>query len=438
MNRSDKTPYAGSVTVIPPPDQIAVLRPRPAMGGFNLKNTFKALGFRNYKLWFIGHLASLVGTFMQVTAQGFLVYELTGSPAYLGYVGFAAGVPSWFLMLYGGVVADRFSRRRLLQITQAYLMILAIVLAVLTFTGLIRPWHIIALSFCVGIGHAFDAPSRHSFVFELVPREHLSNAIALNSTMFNLANTLGPAVGGILYVAIGPGSCFILNAVSFLAVLAALQVMTLNSPRITRAAAPVGMALREGLRYVFRHAGIRSLIIITWVVSFFCMSYQILMPAWAVNVLKGDAQTNGWLQSARGTGALIGALLIASLGRISYRGKLISMALLAIPVLLIFFSLSTHLYLSLILLVGIGLSIIAVFNLVNASIQDLVNDELRGRVMSIYSLVFFGSVPIGSLAAGGIAEYAGEPAAVILNSMAALVFGLYIWFFKPGIRAAAE
>jgi MFS family permease len=438
MNRSDKTPYTGSVTTIPPPDQITVPRPRPVSGGFNLKNTFKALAFRNYRLWFMGHLASLVGTFMQVTAQGFLVYELTESPAYLGYVGFAAGVPAWFLMLYGGVVADRFSRRRLLQITQTYLMVLAIVLAVLTLTGLILPWHIIALSFGVGIGHAFDAPSRHSFVFELVPREHLSNAIALNSTMFNLANTLGPALGGILYVTIGPAGCFILNAFSFLAVLTALQAMKLTSPVAIRAAAPAGKALREGLRYVFRHPGIRSLVSITLVVSFFCMSYRTLMPAWAVNVLHGDAQTNGWLQSARGIGALIGALLIAALGRISYRGRLISMALLAIPVLLIFFALSTHLYLSLILLVGIGLSIIAVFNLVNASIQDLVNDELRGRVMSIYSLVFFGSVPIGSLLAGGIAEYAGEPAAIIIHSLAAFGFGLYIWFFKSGIRAPAE
>lgn len=371
---------------------------------------------------------------MQVTAQGFLVFELTHSPAYLGYVGFAAGIPTWFLMLYAGVVADRVSRRILLIITQTYLMVLAGILAILTLSGHIQPWHIIALSFMVGIGQAFDAPSRHSFVFELVPREHLSNAIALNSTMFNLATTLGPAIGGILYLAIGPGGCFTLNALSFLAIIVALKLMKLPKRSNNKIPTGTGTAVLEGLKYINGHATIRSLIMITWVVSFFCMSYMTLLPAWSVNILHGNAGTNGWLQSARGIGALIGALLIASTGRFQYKGRMISRALLAIPVILILFAITTSLSLSLLLLIGIGLTIIGVFNLVNASIQGLVDDDLRGRVMSVYSLVFFGSLPIGSLLAGGIAEGLSEPAAIIINASIALVFGVYLWITKPEIR----
>lgn len=410
------------------------IRIPPGTAGFSLKNTFSALHYPNYRYWFLGQLASLVGSFMQVTAQGFLVFEMTHSPAYLGYVAFAAGIPSWFLMLYAGVVADRVPRRKLLMLTQAYLMILAGILTVLTLTGLVEPWHIVVLAFMVGIGQAFDAPSRHSFVFELVPREHLTNAIAMNSTMFNLATTLGPGIGGILYMMIGPGGCFAINTLSFLAVIAALKVMVLPDRHNGRMAASTGTALLDGLRYIKNDDVIRTLIIITWVVSFFCMSYMTLLPAWAVNVLSGDASTNGWLQSARGLGALIGALMIASMGKIVCRGRLISIALLAIPCILILFSLTSDLTLSLLFLTGIGLTIIGVFNLVNSSIQALVDDSLRGRVMSVYSLVFFGSLPIGSLLTGTIAEAFGEPLAIIVTAVFALGFGLYLWIVKPEIR----
>jgi MFS family permease len=435
MNKTDRTPYVEPVTAtLPtPPPVMDAGHPVPA-GKFGLKNTFQALSYRNYRLWFLGQLASLVGTFMQVTAQGFLVFELTRSPAYLGYVGFAAGVPTWFLMLFGGVVADRLPRRNLLLGIQIYLMILAIILTTLTLTGLIQPWHIIIMAFMVGISHAFDAPTRHSFVFELVPRKYLSNAIALNSTMFNLAKTMGPALGGVLYLAIGPGGCFSLNAVSYLAVIAALYLMKLNVPLKTLSNDSAVTAVKQGLRYVFGNSMIRPLIGITFVMSLFGMAYMTLMPAWAVNVLDGDAATNGWLQSARGVGALVGALLIASLGYIPLKGKLISGALIVVPILLILFSLTANLTIALILLFGIGLGIIAVFNLVNASIQELVDDDVRGRVMSIYSLVFFGSIPIGALVAGGIAEIAGEPAAIIINAVVALCFALYIRVFKPELR----
>jgi MFS family permease len=192
------------------------------------RGTFAALQYPNYRLWFIGQMISLVGTWMQGTAQGYLVYELTRSPAYLGYVGFAAGVPSWLFMLYGGVIADRMSRRTLLVITQTCMMLLAFLLAGLTFTGRVQPWHIIVLAFLLGTANAFDAPARQAFVLEMVDRQHLTNAIALNSTMFNLGTAIGPAMAGITYSLFGPAWCFTINAFSFLAVIAALLLMKLK------------------------------------------------------------------------------------------------------------------------------------------------------------------------------------------------------------------
>ncbi|MBN1297206.1 MFS transporter [bacterium] len=405
-----------------------------AIPKLTIRHTFRALRFPNYRLWFQGQLASLIGTFMQATAQGFLVFEMTRSPAYLGYVGFANGVPSWIFMLYGGVISDRMPRRTLLMATQAYMMTLAIITATLTLTGVIQPWHVIVMAFLLGIGHAFDAPARHAFVYELVPREHLANAIAMNSTLFNMATMLGPALGGVLYTIIGPGGCFALNAISYLAVMIALKKMTLPVVKPPARTVSAMKAIGEGLRYIRSEPVILSLIGITWIVSFFCMSYLTLIPAWAVNVIGGNAETNGWLQSARGAGALLGALIIASLNPTASRGICISGALIAVPCLLILFASTGWLPLALITLLGTGLGIITIFNLVNASIQDRVDDAFRGRVMSVYSLVFFGSLPIGALLTGAVAEWAGEPIAIMSNAAVALIFGLVLWFMKPDLR----
>jgi MFS family permease len=401
-----------------------------------LDATFTALKYPNYRLWFTGQIVSLFGTWMQSTAQGFLVYELTQSPAFLGYVGFAAGLPSWLFMLYGGVVADRISRRNLLVITQSSMMILAFILSALTFTGAVRPWHIILLAFLLGVANAFDAPARLALAPELVAKEDLTNAIALNGTMFNTATIVGPTVGSLIYALFGAGWCFFLNGASFLAVIFALLRMKL--PDLVNEARRSSSAISdimEGFRYVFAQPVILALISLISAVSLFGSSFITLLPAWAVQVLSGDVKTNGLLNSARGVGALIGALSIASLGRFRYRGKLLTIGLFVFPVMLLIFSMISWLPLSLLVLTIVGASLVFVMNLANAMIQTNVSDNVRGRVTSIYSLTFFGFMPIGSLLIGQIAEQAGERPALQFGAVMLLLVAAATQMIYPKLRA---
>jgi MFS family permease len=402
---------------------------------FSLSQTFASMRYPNYRLWFAGQLASLIGTWMQSTAQGFLVYELTHSPAYLGVVAFAAGIPSWLFTLYGGVVSDRVPRRTVLMLTQTAMMILALILAGLAFTHLVQPWHIVVLAFLLGVANAFDAPARQSFVLEMVDREDLSNAIALNSTMFNSATVVGPAVAGITYAAIGPAWCFLINAISFVAVIAALARMKI-APQPKRARGPGALAeLRRGLGYVRHEPTVRLLIGIAAFVSMVGMGYVALMPAWAVSVLGGNSATNGWMQSARGLGSLVSALMIASLGRFRWKGRLLTAGLITLPVVLILFSFVRSTPIALLLLVGAGWAFMALFNMLNALIQSTVPDDLRGRVLSIYSLSFFGLMPIGSLIAGEVASLVSEPFTVLASSALLILFAAWLWVRAPQIRA---
>ncbi|MBE3135404.1 MAG: MFS transporter, partial [Acidobacteria bacterium] len=297
----------------------------------NARGTFAALSYPSYRLWFFGQMTSLFGTWMQSAAQGYLVYELTHSAAYLGYVSFASGIAMWVFTLYGGVVADRVPRRSLLVVTQGLSMLLALVLSALTFTRVVAPWHILGLAFLLGAVNAFDVPARQSFVIEMVGRDDLTNAIALNSMMFNAAVVAGPAIGGVTYALFGPGWCFAINGVSFVAVIAALLAM-----RLAPLAQPVRRSsalseIREGLRVVAGDRGILALVALMGALSLFGMSYVTLMPAWAVRVLHGDARTNGFLQSARGLGALAAAFGIASLGRFRFRGRLLAAGSILFP-----------------------------------------------------------------------------------------------------------
>jgi len=398
------------------------------------KHTFSSLRHQNYRLWFWGQMVSLFGTWMQITAQGFLVYEITGSPAYLGYVGFAAGLPSWFFMPLGGVVADRVSRRRLLLITQTSMMFLAFILAALAFLDIVRPWEIVLLAFLLGIANAFDAPARHALVPDMVGREDLTNAIALNSMIFNSATTIGPAVAGIAYALVGPAWCFMINGVSFLAVIGSLWRMKLRPREKEPSRSSAFHDLKEGFRYVLGHPMIRTLISLIVVTSLFGVSFAVLLPAWAVQVLGGDATTNGWLQSARGIGALAGALIIASMGRFDFKGRLLTFGSFFFPLLVIAFSFVRHLPLSLVVLIGTGMANIFIFNLANSLVQTLVRDELRGRVMGFYSLTFFGFLPVGALWIGTVAEHFGEPAAVLINAGIMLLLCAGIAISVPELR----
>lgn len=371
---------------------------------------------------------------MQSTAQGFLVYQLTSSPAYLGYVGFATGIPSWLFMLYGGVIADRVSKRLLLLITQTVMMVLAIILALLTFTQLVRPWHIIVLAFLLGTANAFDAPARQAFVVDLVPRDELTNAIALNSTMFNAGTVLGPALGGITYAAFGPAWCFAINALSFLAVIIGLALMHLQ-PAIRQIRPKSASAeVREGLSFVFSHRSIRIIILNLAIVSLFGLGFITLMPAWAVEVLGGNATTNGFLQSARGLGALLGALMIASLGSIRSKGKLLTMGSFAFPLFLLVFSFMRQIPPALLAICGAGWSFMVMLNMSNALVQTHVDDVLRGRVMGIYTLTFFGLMPVGSLLNGTLADRIGEPLTVQINAMIMLVAAILLFLRTPFLR----
>ena len=337
-------------------------------------------------------------------------------------------------MLYGGVIADRIPRRRMLLITQTTMMILAFILAALTFSGRIQAWHIIILALCLGTSNAFDAPARQAFVTELVDREDLSNAIALNSTMFNTATVLGPALAGITYAAFGPQWCFTINALSFIAVILALSFMHLKPFQVPPTQNPILVDLKNGFRYIIHQPEIRVIILNLGMVSLMGMGFVTLMPAWSVKILSGNAATNGYLFSARGFGALSGALMIASLGRISFKGKLLTIGSFSMPIFLLLFSFSRWLPISIITLMGVGWGFMVIANMSNTLVQTNITDDLRGRVMGIYTLTFFGLMPIGSLINGAIATRIGPPLTVQLNTLILLAFATLILLRFPSLR----
>jgi MFS family permease len=398
------------------------------------KQAFTALKYPNYRLWFWSQMFSLFGTWMQSTAQGFLVYQLTKSPAYLGLVGFAAGIPTWFFMLYAGVIADRVPRRTVIIITQTWMMALAFILAALTFLHLVQPWHILVMALLLGAANAFEAPARQAFVLEMVDLPDMTNAIALNGAMFNAATAVGPAVAGVVYAILGPAWCFTINGLSFLAVIAALALMKLRpfipKPEKTSVVAD----LKEGVKYVVGHPIVRTITGLVAVVSLFGISYATLFPAWAVKILGGDAKTNGFLQASRGLGAMAGALVIASLGRFHFRGKLLTLGTLSMPALILVFAFVRWTPLSLMLLFGAGMAQIFIFNLCNALVQTFSPNHLRGRVMGVYTFVFFGSMPIAALGIGATAQRFGETAAVAAGAAVMLAAAMLLWVFSPDLR----
>jgi MFS family permease len=399
-----------------------------------LSATFAALKHYNYRLWFFGQMVSLMGTWMQATAQGYLIYQLTGSPAYLGLVGFMNGLPALIFTLFGGVAADRIPRRNLMVITQTSMMVLAFILAGLTFTGAVKPWHIVILAFLLGTANAFDAPARNSFVTELVSRADMTNAIAMNATMFNIGTVVGPSIAGLTYAAFGPGWCFTLNGISFIAIIVALIFMHIKSVDQPPRRSTVLAEMKEGLRYVFSHSLILSLVGSVGLVSIFGIGMLTLLPAWATDVLHGDVTTNGWLVSARGFGSLVSALMLAYLGSRKYRGRLWTIGAFIMPAALFLFAWLRWLPLSLLAMVGVGWGFMMISNNSNAIIQSDVPDELRGRVMSIYTLVFFGSMPIGSLLAGTLAQQISEPLTVMLGASFLMLLAIIAWIFLPEIR----
>ncbi|MEG8947725.1 MFS transporter [Rosettibacter firmus] len=398
---------------------------------FTIKNTFAALKYPNYKLWFQGQIVSLFGSWMQTTAQAFFIYELTHSPAFLGYVGFASGIPTWLFMLYGGVIADRFPRKNIIIVTQILMMIFAFILAFLTFSKLIQPWHIILLAFLLGVINAFDAPARQAFVNELVEKDALINAIALNSTMFHTAAAIGPAVAGIVYAILGPAWCFTINGISFIAVIYNLLRMKLNAinKKLENKSAP--KEFLDGIKYLRTQKLLLLIMLIVAFTSMFGISIVTIFPDWAVKILHGNAATNGFLQTARGIGAVLCALMIASTSKYLIRGKVLSFSMISLPILMILFSFNRTFVISSTLLILIGAAILAINNLSNGLTQTLVTEEFRGRIMGIYSFSFFALMPIGSLLIGTLAEHFGAHLAVMINGVILLILSGIVLYNYP-------
>jgi MFS family permease len=331
-------------------------------------------------------------------------------------------------------VADRFPRRDLLLVTQASMLVLAFALAGLTALHWVQPWHVLVLALLGGVAQAFDAPARQSFVLEMVDREDLGNAIALNSAMFNLALTLGPAAAGIAYAAFGPALCFFLNGVSFIAVIVALQMMRLPAAARPAKGSSVFEDLKEGVRYAVGHPTIRAIMLLTGTTTLFGFSFVTLIPAWAVEMLHGDARTNGYLFSARGVGALAGALLIASTIHLRVRGRLMAIGAFAFPTLVFLFSLTRSVPMALALTAVSGVALIMLFNVANALVQTQCPDRLRGRVMGVYSLVFFGLAPLGALWVGPAAQAWGSPWAVKAAAIGSFLCCALVFWLAPELK----
>jgi MFS family permease len=397
-------------------------------------SAFRALRHRNYRLYFFGQLTSLAGTWMQSAAQSWLVLKLTNSSMMLGVVSFAQFTPILLVGLFAGVVIDRIDRRRMLIGTQTLLMLSAFILAALTFSGLVRVEHVIILAAFNGTVGSFDMPGRQSFVVEMVGYDDLANAIALNSMMFNGARMLGPAAAGLLIAWLGTGTCFLINGLSFLAVIWSLWQMDITPRSIDMGGTRMLAQLREGLAYVWRHRAIFWQMVLAAVTNGFGYQYLVLVPIFARNVLHGDAQAYGFLVAIQGLGSVLGAATLAS--RVTTRGirnNLIA-GLFVSAVGIVAFGMSSWLMLSLIaqLVIGAGLTNFRASN--NTLVQLFVSEELRGRVMSTYQLASVGMMPVGALAVGFMGHTIGPQHTVQICGVVTLMSGIVLvtWLKSVG------
>ncbi len=390
----------------------------------------RALRYHNYRLFFGGQLISLMGTWMTNTATSWLVYRLTGSALLLGMVGFCSQIPAFMLAPFAGLIVDRYNRRNILIFTQTLSMIQSFTLAALTLSSRITIPLLLGLSACQGLINAFDMPCRHAFVVEMIEhKKDLGNAIALNSSMFNLARLLGPAMGGIIIAAVGEGWCFLIDGVTYLAVIAALSAMMIK-PRILLE--PTGTnifeQLLEGWKYVAKSIPIRSIIGLLALVSLLGVPYVVLMPIFADQVLGGGPHTLGFLMTATGAGALIGALWLASRKSVRGLSRIIPLSCVVFSMGLIAFSFSKTLWLSFALLVITSCGFMIQMASGNTILQTIVEDDKRGRVMSLFVMAFMGSAPFGSLLTGSLSQKIGAP--LTLRICGACCIAGAIWFYK--------
>ncbi len=398
---------------------------------------WRALRHRNFQLFFSGQLISLIGTWMQSVAQSWLVYRLTGSALLLGSVGFASQIPVFLFAPLGGITADRFNRRQIVIGTQVASMSLAFILAALTLLHRVQVWHVFVLAALLGVVNAFDIPGRQSFLVDMVGKEDLMNAIALNSSMFNGARVIGPAIAGILVAKIGEGWCFFANAVSYIAVIIGLLMMKVQSPLRALMASPFEHMM-EGFRFVDRTAPIRALLLLLGLVSLVGMPYVVLMPIFADKILHGGAQGLGILMGATGVGALLGALTLAFREGVKGLGRWVALCCAGFGASLVVFALSHSFWISVILLLPVGYTMMLQMACSNTLIQVMVPDALRGRVMAVYSMMFMGMAPIGALLGGALADRLGAQLTVAIGGVASVAGAAWFWSQLPKIRVEAR
>jgi MFS family permease len=405
---------------------------------FSVPRFARALRHRNYRLFFSGQLVSLIGSWMQSVAESWLVYRLTGSAALLGVAGFASQIPVLFLATFGGSVADRFNRHRIIVITQTMSMVLPLILAVLVFTGRVHVWHVLALAATLGVVNAFDVPARQAFVIEMVGKDDLVNAIALNSSIVNGARAIGPAVAGILVAAVGEGWCFLLNGLSYIAVIAGLLMMKLP-PRMQTGHPKKALAgVAEGYRYVRNTMPVRDLLLMVGVLSFAGQPFSTLMPIFAEEILHGGARGLGLLMASAGVGSLAGALTLASRSTIRGLGRIVAWSALVFGIALTAFAMSRIFWLSAALLLIVGMTMITQAASTNTLIQSMVPDAMRGRVMAIYAMMFMGMMPIGSLVEGWVAERIGAPITVMGGGLVCIAGAAVFNIRLPKLRVMAR
>jgi predicted MFS family arabinose efflux permease len=429
----------------PDPDEIPSLvlqevstEPEVAPGqAMSLPLTFRALRHPNFRLFISGQIISLVGTWMQNVAQSWLVYRLTHSELLLGTTWFCSQIPVFALGPLGGLASDRYSRHRLVVVTQTLSMVQALALAILTLTGRVQVWHVLALSLVLGTINAIDMPARQSLIIQMTSKDDLLNAISLNSSVFNAARVVGPGVAGLVVAAFGEGVCFLLNGLSFLAVIACLLAMRLPDFIPPRPNSP-WRHLMDGFRYAGSHRPVRMLLTMMAAVTLSGMPVFVLMPFFADDIFHRGSQGLGFLMGAMGVGAVIGTLALASETRVSGLPRVIFYSAATMGICYLVFAWSRWFYFSLLLMPLIGFSVMRQMAAANTTIQSLIPDDYRGRIMAFYAMTVVGLGPFGSLASGGLAHEYGPRVTVaaggVLALVAALIFG---WSLRRYPIAAA-
>jgi len=404
-----------------------------------VRHALRALSHRNYRLYFLGQGISLIGTWMTRLATSWLVYRLTGSALLLGIVGFVGQIPTFIFAPFAGVWVDRLNRHNVLIVTQVLSMLQALLMAALIFSPRITVWQILVLGACQGLINAFDMPARQAFVVQMVDnKQDLGNAIALNSSMVNLTRLIGPSLAGIIIAAVGEGPCFLIDGLSYIAVIISLIMMRALPRQLFAKRAGVLFELKEGWKYVVDFVPIRSILLLLAITSLVGMQYSVLMPIFAARILKGGAHTLGFLMAASGVGALAGAVMLTARKSVLGLGKWIPLATVCFGAGLMGFSQSRTLFLSLILLFVAGFGMMTQMASSNTILQTILTDERRGRVMGYFTMSFVGMMPFGSLLAGVMADKIGAPLTVLISgavcTAGAAWFALQLKYLRPLIR----